>query len=234
MFTMMAALDPLGSPPSVCNDYVSAVKIPWGMYGNDSLGDCVPADTAHALMLRTANVGSIIVPQLSDVIKLYENVGGYDPNFPFTDQGCEETAMTAYMASTGFLGHKADAVCTIDDQNYDHLRWAIQLFGTCRIGLNLPGFAEDQFDANVPWDISATGDQKTNGHDVPLVKYLDADTFLCVTWGRLQPIKLPFLEKYCEEAHAELYGDWIQAQGSSPPGLDLNTLASKLQELQAA
>jgi hypothetical protein len=227
---MMVALDPLGPPPATCNDYVSAVKVPWDIYDNDKISDCVPCDEAHSLMLRTANVSNVIIPTLDDVISLYEAVGGYVSGNPDTDKGCAETDMCDYMVSTGFLGHKAAATGSVDYGNQDYLRWCIQLFGTCRLGLNLPGYAEDQFDAGQPWDVSSTGFQETNGHDVPLVWY-GQGVFKCVTWGQLQTITPAFITKYCEEAHVLLFPDWIRVQGEAPSGFNLVDLTTKLQEL---
>lgn len=230
MMLMGGALNALGAPPAASNDYVAAVKVPWQIFGNDSIGDCVPCDTAHSLMLRTANVGQIVVPSEAEVVALYSAVGGYRADHPSTDNGCEESAMCQYLVSTGFLGHKADAVGNIDPSNLDHLKWCVQLFGSCRLGLNLPGYAEDQFDAGQPWDVSNVGDQSTAGHDVPLVDYRGG-TFTCITWGRAQQVSLAFLAKYCEEAHAELFPDWIAAQGVAPSGFDLATLSGKLKEI---
>ena len=79
--------------------------------------------------------------------------------------------MCQYLVDTGFLGHKANATGNIDPANLDHIKWCIQLFGLCRIGLNLPVYAENQFLAGQDWDVSTQGDQSTNGHDVPLVGY---------------------------------------------------------------
>jgi hypothetical protein len=228
---MARALDPLGAPPPASNDYTAAVKVPWGMFANDRLGDCVCADTAHALMLRTANASSIVVPADSDVIALYEAVGGYVPGDESTDNGCDETSMCEYLEKTGFLGHRSDATGAVDPQNLDHLKWCIQLFGTCRIGVDLPRSAMDQFEAGEPWDVRGDG-AILGGHDVPLVKYDGAGMFYCVTWGRLQPVTPAFVLKYTEEAHAELFFDWVQAQGVAPPGLDLDDLAKKLAALK--
>jgi hypothetical protein len=227
---MTEALDPLGAPPMASNDYVSAVTVPWGMYKNDVLGDCVCADTAHTLMLRTANTSRIIIPAESDVLGLYETVGGYKPSDPSTDQGCMEVDMCHYLVNTGFLGHKANATGSIDPVNLDHIKWCIQLFGSCRIGLNLPVYAEDQFESGLDWDVSTTGKQSTNGHDVPLVGY-NGNFFTCVTWGKLQQVTPSFLYKYCEEAHSELYFDWSKEQGMAPSGFSLSDLALKLQEV---
>src|SRR5262249_13031447 len=118
----------------------------------------------------------------------------------------------------------------IEPSDLDHVRWCIQLFGHCRIGLNLPGFAEDQFDANKPWDVSDIGDQSTAGHDVPLIDYRNGN-FTCVTWGQAQVVTPAFLAKYCQEAHAEIFYDWVAQQGTAPSGFDLNSLAEKMRSL---
>lgn len=224
---MVRALDPLGSPPAASNDYTAAVKIPWPMFLNDILGTCVPADTAHTLMLRTANAGSIIVPSDADVEYLYEKVGGYDPEFSdATDNGCDESSMEEYLQSTGFIGHKATATGTVEPSNLDHVRWCIQLFGSCRLGINLPQSAMNQFNASQPWTV--IGDASfLGGHDVPLVGY-DASWFYGVTWGA--PIKIApnFILEYVDECHSEIFADWVRAQGTAPSGFDLSDLITKL------
>lgn len=228
---MARALDPLGARPAQSNDYTAAVTVPWGMFLNDSLGDCVCADTAHTLMLRTANNGSIIIPTDDDVEKLYEAVGGYVPGDASTDNGCVETDMCEYLVSTGFLGHKADAAGSVDPENLDHVGWCVQLFGSCRMGWNLPQSAMDQFQAGQPWDVVAGDDGGIiGGHDTPLIKYA-GDTWYTVTWGQPQLITPAFIAKYAEESHCELFFDWAQEQGVSPSGLSLDALAADMANL---
>jgi hypothetical protein len=227
---MAGALDPLGTPPAACNDYTAAVTVPLGMFCNDSLGDCVAADSAHTLMLRTANAGSILVPTDTEVIALYAAIGGYVPGDPSTDNGCDETTACEYLEKAGFLGHKSDATGTVDPANLDHLRWCNQLFGSCRLGLNLPQSAMDQFNAGQPWDIGGDG-TIIGGHDVPLVDYR-GDMFYCVTWGKLQEATPAFILKYADEAHSELFFDWVQRQNTAPSGFDLAELAAKIMALE--
>ena len=146
--------------------------------------------------------------------------------------------MCAYMVSSGFLGHKSQATGLVDHNNLDHLKWAQRLFGTCRLGWNLPGYAEDQFLAGQPWDVSSSGDQSTEGHDTPIVDYRNGLLYV-VSWyeqadaypRRLVPVTPAFAMKYLEEAHAELFNDWITAQGVAPSGFDLADLTAKLQEV---
>lgn len=195
--------------------------------------NCVCADTGHALMLRTANAsGSIVVPSDADIEKLYEVVGGFDPSDPQdTDNGCDETTMCEYLEKTGFLGHKSDATGTVEPSNLDHLRWCVQLFGTCRLGVNLPQSAVDAFNnsgGSQAWDVG--GDETiVGGHDVPLVGY-KGDSFLCVTWGVVQPMTGEFILKFVEEVHSELFPDWIAQQGTAPSGFDLQDLLARLGE----
>lgn len=226
------ALDPLGSAPVVTTDWSAAVKVPWGMMGNDSLGDCVCADTGHTLMIRTANASTVVVPTDADIVALYEAVGGYDPTDPSTDRGCDETAMCQYLEATGFLGHRSDGTGMVDPTNFDHVKWCCQLFGHCRIGFNVPSYAMDQFGAGKSWDLDAGGDQTiVGGHDVPIV-HADRDLLYCVTWGKVQAMTPAFFAKFTEEAHAEVFGDWIKQGGMAPSGFNLDQLAVDLASLQ--
>lgn len=239
MHTMRSALvlatvlDALGTPPPASNNYVAAARgVKWGMYLNDQLGDCVCVDTANTLMLRTANAAvKPVIPANADVLALYEAVGGYVPGNASTDNGCVEVNMLDHLQKVGFLGHKANATGVVNPFNLDHIKWCIQLFGSCRLGIQLPQFAMDQFEAQQPWRLTTSGDQTIiGGHDVPLVDYR-GDNFVCITWAREQGIGADFLGRYCDEAHAELYFDWIREQGESPSGFDMDALVGKLPAL---
>lgn len=232
MARLTAAFDPLGKPPDASFDYPGALTAPLGMYLNDRLGCCVCSDTAHTTMLRTANTSATtIIPTDDDVLKLYEAVGGYDPSDPGTDGGCVESDMEQYLINTGFLGHKLDATAAVNPHNIDHVKWTVQLFGSCRIGFQVPAFCMDQFNNGKPWDVTASGDQSIEGgHDVPIVGY-SMNTFTVITWGKYQKMTRAFFEQYADEAHAELAYDWIREQGTAPSGFDLNTLAADMAEV---
>lgn len=229
------ALASLGTPPAVSNDYVSAVMKAspggWGMYLNNQLGDCVCADSAHQLMLHTANSGSIIIPTDQDVLSLYEAVGGYEPANPSTDQGCDEQSMERYMIATGLCGHKSAATGPIDPTNADHLRWAVQIFGAARLGILVTDAMMEAFSAGRPWE-SATGSVE-GGHDVPIVKY-DADYAYVVTWGKLQPMtwQLVTNPQCTQEAHCSVWPDFVKAGGTSPAGFDLSTMLADAQAIE--
>lgn len=240
---MDRSLSSLGSPPAVSDDYVtplvkalSALSMPgggggpFGMFLNDALGDCVCADSAHQVMLHTACAGTIVVPTDDEVLKLYSAVGGYIPGNAATDTGCDETSMCEYMITTGLAGEKASRSGSIDPANLDNVRWAVQLFGACRLGIVVDQNMETEFDAQQPWATAASkADPTAGGHDVPIVKY-DARFAYVITWGALQAITWELLAEssFLEEAHAEVWPDFITAAGNAPNGFDLQQLLTDL------
>jgi hypothetical protein len=234
----LAALGPL---PTASPDWVSAVmkQSPggWGMMGNDEVGDCTCADCGHTEMLRTANTGAIWIPSTQDVLSLYSAITGYNPNDPSTDQGANELDVIQYLIQTGWNGRKLDGSANIDPSQLDHVKWAVCLFGACRLGVNLPQSAEDAFNAGQPWDVG-DDEQPVGGHDVPIVKYDSNGIFWVVTWGKLQAVTQDFMlasfpdgTPYVEEAHAELAYDWVSSVGTAPSRFDLNQLITDLSEI---
>lgn len=228
----------LGPAPAVSPDWVSPVMRQsaggWQMDGNDNYGDCVFADCAHQEMLRTANVGKIWVPTVDQVLALYSQCTGFDPNDPSTDNGADELTVIEYLTCNGWLGRRLDGHANLDPTQAEQMKWAVCLFGASRLGVNLPQSAMDQFNKGKIWDYE--GDNAPiGGHDVPLVKY-DTQYFYVVTWGRLQAVtpgwmaaSYPDGTPYVEEAHAELALDWVNAKGTAPSKLDLKQLATDLQ-----
>lgn len=227
-------LDQLGPPPFSCDDYVGAVETHqggnnWTMMGNDQYGDCVIAMEGHLMMVRTANASSIIVPSTSDILGLYTAETGFNPSDPATDQGTNMSDDAEYMVTHGILGHKADAIASIDPGNQDHLKWCNQLFGGCAIGINVPQSMMDQFQNGQPLD--DIGDRNyLGGHGIPIVHY-DGTYFYVVTWGKRVPATPAFVKAYTEEAHALFFFDWVRAVGSAPNNLNLTQLASDLPQL---
>jgi hypothetical protein len=241
-FVMHRHLANLGPPPANSADYTTAVERAvggpnnWGALGNDQYGDCVEADEGHYLMLRTANASSIVVPTTEQVLALYSAETGFNPNDPNTDQGTDETGDCQYMVSTGLLGHKASATGMVDPTNMALMRWCIQLFGACKIGLNVPQSAIDQFNAGQPWAQVPDDGGIAGGHDVPLVRYYADGSFDCITWGQRQRILPNFLAPsagYLEEAHALLFPDFITSTGNTPAGFNLTMLIADLPLVEA-
>lgn len=240
MAAFYSSVAALGKPPATSDDYITAVTKQstdgWGMFLNDKLGDCVCADTAHQVMLHTANAGAIVVPTDDEVLSYYEVVGGYNPSDPSTDRGCVETEACQYNQTTGMCGQKSAGTTAVDPSNLDHVRWAVQLFGACRLGIIVDQQMEEAFNNGEPWSIPPdVNAPDAGGHDVPIVRY-DADYAYVVTWGGLQPIewRLMAQRSFLEEAHAEVYPDFIAAGGTAPNGFDLSQLLSDLSSIGEA
>ena len=240
MLILNRHLAALGPAPAASADYVTAVEKAtggdWGMMGNDQWGDCTEADTAHQLMLRTANAGTLVIPTTAQVGARYSLDTGFDPNAKPdangnnpTDQGADELSIISDLEATPFLGYKDDAAANIDPTNLDHVKWGVQLFGAVRLGVNLPQSAMDQFSADQPWDVIANDGGIIGGHDVPIVKYDASGVFYIVTWGKRIEMTPAFLAKYVEEAHAELSTAWLNATGVAPSGFNQVALVADLQ-----
>ena len=225
-------LDPLGTPPPASNPYYQAVESAvggpdkWGMMLNDQLGDCTCADTAHHLMLRSANVGQIVVPTDADVERMYEAFG-FRPGDSSSDQGANETDVCRWDQQVGLLGHKCVNYGSLDPRNLDHLRWGVQLFGAVRLGIQVPDDMEDQFVAGQVLARRPGSQLTEDGHDVPVVHY-EGDRVWIVTWGRRVETSWDWLRWCVDEAHAELYPDWIRVQGTAPNDFTLDQLVADL------
>ena len=250
------ALAPLGAPPAVSTDYVSAVISavaalptppgagggPWGLYLNDQLGDCTIADSCHRVMLATANGGTMIAPTDAEALTAYEAVSGYQPGNSATDTGADETTVDDYMQSTGIAGIKSAGSGMLDPTNLDHIKWTVQIFGACRLGIICDQAMEDAFTSGQPWETAADpNDPTAGGHDVPIVCY-DAQYAYVVTWGGgtwsrgLQPVAWSLVadSAFLEEAHPEVYPSFIKAGGTAPSGFDLSQLLAELPAVEAA
>jgi hypothetical protein len=226
-------IDNLGPAPVVSDDYVAAVdKVTngdWGMDGNDQYGDCTCADESHLVMLRTANLGQIVVPTAVQTLALYAAITGFKPDDPATDNGADIEQVCNFLETTGYLGVTNAGHAPVDPSHIDHVKWGVQLFGGVKLGLNLPQSAEDQFNAGQPWDVVA-GSSPIGGHDVPLVKY-DAQYLYCVTWGKLQPLTPAFFAAYCDEARVTVSPEWVGQMNLAPSKLNLAQLLADLADV---
>lgn len=229
-----------GPPPTASFPYYRAVEAivgkNWKMFLNDQLGCCTRASSAHAIMLWTANgSGGMVTPTDHDVLVAYER-DGYVPGNPATDQGAEERQVSLDLIENGMAGRKIEMTAPIfmghvDDDIVTRLKWAVQLYGGARLGVNLPRSAETMFDQGHDWDLS--GDNTLDGgHDMRAVAY-DQNYVHAITWGGRVRLTWPWIKKFLEEAHAEMSSDFIRASGTSPPGFHHATLVNDLTAVAA-
>ncbi len=170
----------------------------------------------------------------SDVLDDYGAVTGFKPDDPSTDNGTDMTAAAKYRQKTGIKDaagtrHKIDAYVALRVGNIDELALATYLTSAIGLGVQMPGSAEDQFNAMEPWSV-VHGSHIEGGHYVPCFGRNKSGNFLVVTWGRLHAVEPAFLAAYMDEGIAYISLEALEHK-LTPDGFDANGLRSALPQL---
>lgn len=205
----------------------------WPMLLNDQLGDCVCAAAGHMIQEWTEYAGDPIVPTDDQILKAYEVIGGYNPNDPSTDQGCDMLTALNVWRQQGIAGRKILAFVQLETGNLEQLKLATFLFGNAYLGLALPVTAQGQ---SGEWFIDDTNPEAAvpdswGGHCVPSVGY--DEILSVVTWGQMWRMSPNFYARYNDEAYAVLSEDWLDQAGEACNGFDLEQLKADLAEVTA-
>lgn len=203
-----AYLKPALPQPPASKDY--GKKVPqWPMYLNNKYGDCTCAAAAHMIQCWTANAAKEKSPTDPQVLKFYEH---FTP--PGPENGCSMLDVLKYWRSTGLGGDKIDAFAALEPKNATEAKDAVNLFGGCYIGVELPTFALNAPDLlKVPWVVPPQGPvgnaapNPNGGHCVPAVAYDERNLYV-VTWGAIKAMSWPFYNAYADEAYALLSPDF--------------------------
>lgn len=209
----------------------------WPMYENDRLGDCTIAGMAH-LFGATAVYGGHPEPIFSDTVitQAYSAVSGYNPVTGANDNGANMQDVLKYMYSSGLrdttgknhtiagwaqFGNPVDEVL---------LAQVLNVFGSVYVGINCPESALTEFDNGQPWTYEPDS-PIDGGHAIVLQRRAvgGIGTLRYVTWGAVQKATRGFHRNYAEEAYAVVTVDWLQANGQTIQGLNLQGLLSDLQ-----
>lgn len=211
-------------------DYLSRVDV-WPMYLNDEEGDCTFAGAGHIIEAESEyGQGETQKVTDDDVQTGYVAVSGYNPKTGQNDNGCVMQDVLSYWRKTGIGGHKILAFAQVDHTNQDELRAAMNTFGSLYIGINFPGSAMDQFNESKPWDV-VKGAKIEGGHCIHGGAYQVGGNWKIVTWGAVEEMTQAFWDKYVEEAWIVITPEWLNAQGESPTGLDLNALGQAVADI---
>jgi hypothetical protein len=227
----------LPKPPKV---FGHRMRTDWGMCYNDQLGCCVVSGAAHETMLWTREWNDRTGATFSDadIIRGYNEIGGYQPGNPSTDRGCSMATAASYRRNSGIadaagVTHKIAAYVAFEPGNLGQIETAAFLFGAIGIGLELPDSAMKQFSASLPWEISA-GARTIGGHYVPLIGRNSLGYFLVITWGRLHAVAPTFLQQYMDEGLAYVSPESLGPDGKSLEGFDVEALNADLNALTNA
>ncbi len=221
-------------PPAATNWRQRAMPSIQRMYDNDTYGCCVISSAYHQVGLWTANDTTqnpnpaCVVGTDQEVLSTYRiwNPGSQD-------NGCVISTVLDYTRDHGVLlggvTHKIDGHVAIDWTNQLMVQVAIEVFGSVKLGINLPQAWEQAPDGGT-WDV--TNSTVVGGHDVPAIDY-DSNGVWIATWGGTRLITWPaFLSKrWLMEAHVPLSPDWYGNDAVAANGINKAKLADDLAKI---
>jgi hypothetical protein len=211
-------------------DFASQV-VDWPMYGNDQIGDCTAACAGHQIQAWTRYTGTEVDIPEPDIIQLYSAVSGYDPATGANDNGAVIQDVLTYWRKSGVpvAGHKILAFAQLKDLS--QVKQALWLFGSVYLGVNVPQSALDQFNNDQPWTVVQNSPIE-GGHAIPLQYAGDGNLpYQVVTWGKLQGMDQHWFDAYVEEAWIVITDDWLNKNGNTPEGFNLQQLGADLANL---
>lgn len=199
---------------------------PWGMLGNDKVGDCEVAGAIHGQMLDNAE-GERAVPEFDEdgAIGIYSAIGGYDPKKPSTDQGLSTRETLSFRRKKGFgdarkHDHRIGIFGTLDYRDVDLLDEVGAKTGKIAIGTAITTAAAEQFDRCEPFHL--TGDDELDGYHCVYIVGKLAGNFVVSTWGTLALMTPSYLQAQGDEAWAYATGAQINSEsGETLAGLDV-------------
>ena len=204
-------------PPRVTPPDISQ----WEMLGNDQLGDCTIAGAAHLVMAwdQYYHVQTPVPTQEQVEAQYLQLTGGSDTGLP-------EAAVLRTWHDTGLWG--SDRIAMLAPvSGITAIHQCIAEFGGCYLGVQLPESAETQSQGGLPWTITPT-DRIVGGHCVVAVGY-DPEYLDVITWGTLQLVSYPWIDRYCDEA-------WgiVSAEQANAASLSLRAYEADLQSIAGA
>jgi hypothetical protein len=210
------------------------------MYRNDRIGCCAvaaPANMMRAWAHAHAAMADRPVPTDNAIEAAYRAVSGYTPADPSTDVGCQMIDVLKLWRGQGIAGDQIGAYAAVEPANRNHVAIAVNLFGSCYVGADLPLASRDVPDAGV-WDVAPIGRGHQSewlggswgGHAMAVVGY-DRTHVHLATWGRVQLATWEWFRAYVSEAWAVIDPLWIADDRYTPSGFDLVTLAADLARL---
>ena len=222
-----------GQQPPAAVDWYSRTPLNGDALGNDVLGDCVPAAALRAVQAMRVQIGGDIrLPTRAQAEALYRDWAGWDgvPGSA-TDLGTASDTAAARWAKDGIwwgAWHDWPAVVGLDPRITSHLRDALAWLGPVQLDIHLP---EACF-AATDWQAPAAGDAFAGWHRICLLGY-DEAWFYAASWGLLVRLSPAFVEACGADAMACVSRSWLDTQGRSPLGLDIDALEAQGRALAA-
>ena len=237
------------------SDHVGEIAVPatvdwysdiivWGMDLNDQISDCTLAGVNHMMINWTTRAKAVAsCMTLGEILYCYEQVSGYKPGKPDTDNGAVEKTVLDFWISPGIIIPSGNT--TRRDQIHGYASYspasqyfhqlAVSIFGGSYIGLALPITAQTQnvWSVTDPKLAGNAAPGSWGGHAVPILGY-DATYAYVVTWGAVKAVEWAFLYAYCDEAYAIVSHDWINNNWQAPEGLYWKDLLADITDFKVS
>ena len=227
---------PLPEPPLTAN--LDALNLTDdNVYANDSVGDCACAGPAHeTLFWERHNRRDPADITDEDVLRMYSDVTGYDPDDPSTDQGSCVSDVVAYRRTHGLVDH-AGVAHTIAvglglSLTRDAVRQAINLYDVCGLGIQVPESLMEQTQTaqnghTAPEWTVVDGSPIDGGHYIAAIAY-DEQWLYVNSWGIICRMSWDFFDHYVDEAWAYLSQEDVNSADMSPDGIDYAQLKADI------
>ena len=209
----------------------------WGMLGNDTVGDCAIAGIYHLLQGQSYNTDNPLHGTTDQALALYSAVTGYNPSDPSSDQGTVLVSLLDYVVKNGVeMLDVTGKTVTVEIVGYASLdissvaqrRYGAFTFGGAFLGINCPEKCESDTDN---WNFGP-GLPLAGGHCITQEGEGAAGGQTC-SWGMIIPTSNSFYAAYLDEGYIVVAKSWLDAQGQSPTGLDLDGLVTAMKAVQA-
>lgn len=213
-------------------DHFTKAGLSFGLYQNDTYGDCGPTSVANLRRLVTAWLtGTMVAPTQADVFDLYRRSGNpnFDPTTGADDNGVDMGTMLTAVASGGIAGVKALAFAQVDHTNRAELDAASSLFGGILWGVDLQTAQQTQTNTGT-WTYSPSSEW--GGHAILNGKYTEGTGELedVITWATDIKVTDSFLQHQLQEAWVVVWPENV-THPAFQAGVDLTALAADWQSL---
>lgn len=228
--------------PETANRYGHAdlVSAPgaMGILLNDRVGDCFPADTAHALEVLDLLGGH--KPNFDDasIGRTYTALSGWNgvDEGKGTDVGCEPRAGLKHFQKVGIYradgsAERIGAYLWLEKGNPEQLEAATKAFDWTGIAYELTQNAETEADEK-RWRY-VPGSPKIGGHWVAVVGGEDDGEFDTLSWAMVIAVERLYYERCSVAAATSLSHSQLNGEGETPEGLDFEKLQHDMAALRA-
>jgi hypothetical protein len=222
---------------------VDSLKFPLGhadaiepeMFCNDRWGCC--AESGSIEEVRLANALRDVTVNFNDaaVAQNYHEITGFNPDDPSTDQGTDVHDLYDYRKTTGIVDadgnrHKIIDYAGLTPGDFDELLIALSLFDMVGIGIQVPDYAETQFEAGEPWHLVQGRHSIEGQHYIPIVGAQSTSVADLYTWGAKTGIGAAFYSAMNVVAVVALTEELLTGD-KTPEGVDFKRLAADLPAL---